>query len=88
MRVPLRLRALIVNSGIASASALLLAAMVVGCDPGTGPTMSTEENKAAVEARSKSVADEEKKAADALGKKGKNIGGGLKSIKGGLKPAE
>ena len=88
MRFPRRLRVFLLNSGIASASALLLAVLVAGCTPAAGPTMSAEENKAEVEARNKSVADQEKKAADALKKGGKNVGGGMKSIKGNLKPPE
>ena len=87
MRFPLRIRAFLMNSGIACASAVVLSAVMAGCDPGAGPTMSAEENKAAVEARNKGVADGEKKAADALAKKGKG-GGGMKSIKGGLKVPE
>ncbi len=68
---------------ISSVAAVMLAALVAGCD--SGPNMSSPETKKDLETRQQVVSEQDKKAADMLNKKGKGAVGGMKSIKGGVK---
>jgi hypothetical protein len=72
---------------LASLTAVLLAAMIAGCDSSAGPDMSNADTKKNVDARAQAVADEDAKINADAKQKGLK-GSELKSIKGGIKPPD
>lgn len=69
-----------------SASVVMLAAMIAGCD--SGPGMNSPEVKQQLESRQASIAKEEDKGNAALKKRGGKNAEQIKSIKGGIKLPE
>jgi hypothetical protein len=73
---------------IASFSAVVLAAVLAGCDSSSGPDMSNPETKKQVEARAQGIAEEDAKINATLSKKGGKSAPQAKSIKGAIKLPE
>jgi len=73
---------------LASLSALLVAAMIAGCDSPAGPNMNDSDTKTASEGRSKEIAAEDARISEAAKKRGGAKAPELRSIKGNTKLQE